>query len=399
LVFWIDKMSNTAPIVQDVMTIPRKPVDGMTNIAGLTRDQLRDALIAAGTPEKQARMRASQIWQWVYNKGVRDFAMMTNLAKSYREDLAGQFVIEIPEVVSRQISEDGTRKYLVRIAGGHEVETVYIPEENRGTLCISSQVGCTLTCSFCHTGTQKLVRNLTAGEIVGQIMLVRDDLNEWPEPGKTPNNETRLLSNVVLMGMGEPLYNFDAVRDAMKIAMDPEGLSLSRRRITLSTSGVVPQIAKTADEIGCLLAVSFHATTDEVRDKLVPINKKWNIATLLEELRAYPKLSNSERITFEYVMLAGINDSDEDAHRLVRLIHGIPTKINLIPFNEWPGAPYKRSSNNRIRAFSDIIHDAGYASPVRKPRGEDIMAACGQLKSATERARKSRAQIAAESGL
>ena len=399
MVFWIAKMSNTAPIVQDVMTIPRKPVDGMTNIAGLTRDQLRDALIAAGTPEKQAKMRAGQIWQWVYNKGVRDFAIMTNLAKSYREDLARQFVIEIPEVVSRQISEDGTRKYLVRIVGGHEVETVYIPEENRGTLCISSQVGCTLTCSFCHTGTQKLVRNLTAGEIVGQIMLVRDDLNEWPEPGKSPNNETRLLSNVVLMGMGEPLYNFDAVRDAMKIAMDPEGLSLSRRRITLSTSGVVPQIAKTADEIGCLLAVSFHATTDDVRDKLVPINKKWNIATLLEELRAYPRLSNSERITFEYVMLAGINDSDEDAHRLVRLIHGIPTKINLIPFNEWPGAPYKRSSNNRIRAFSDIIHDAGYASPVRKSRGEDIMAACGQLKSATERARKSRAQIAAESGL
>ena len=398
MVFWIAKMSNTAPIVQDVMTIPRKPVDGMTNIAGLTRDQLRDALIAAGTPEKQAKMRAGQIWQWVYNKGVRDFAIMTNLAKSYREDLARQFVIEIPEVVSRQISEDGTRKYLVRIVGGHEVETVYIPEENRGTLCISSQVGCTLTCSFCHTGTQKLVRNLTAGEIVGQIMLVRDDLNEWPEPGKSPNNETRLLSNVVLMGMGEPLYNFDAVRDAMKIAMDPEGLSLSRRRITLSTSGVVPQIAKTADEIGCLLAVSFHATTDDVRDKLVPINKKWNIATLLEELRAYPRLSNSERITFEYVMLAGINDSDEDAHRLVQLISGIPAKINLIPFNEWPGAPYKRSSNNRIRAFSDIVHDAGYASPVRKPRGEDIMAACGQLKSATERARKSRARITDETG-
>ncbi|MBV1867659.1 MAG: 23S rRNA (adenine(2503)-C(2))-methyltransferase RlmN, partial [Marinosulfonomonas sp.] len=325
-------MSNTAPIVPDVMTIPRKAEEGRLNLAGLTRDQLRDALLAAGTPEKQAKMRASQIWQWIYNKGVRDFLAMTNLAKAYREELAAQFVIEIPEVVSRQISDDGTRKYLVRIAGGHEVETVYIPEENRGTLCISSQVGCTLTCSFCHTGTQKLVRNLTAGEIVGQIMLARDDLDEWPEPGKSPNNETRLLSNVVLMGMGEPLYNFDAVRDAMKIAMDPEGLSLSRRRITLSTSGVVPQIAKTADEIGCLLAVSFHATTDEVRDKLVPINKKWNIATLLDELRAYPKLSNSERITFEYVMLAGINDSDEDAHRLVELIRGIPAKINLIPF-------------------------------------------------------------------
>jgi 23S rRNA (adenine2503-C2)-methyltransferase len=320
---------------------------------------------------------------------------MTNLAKPYRTLLAENFVIEIPEVVTKQVSDDGTRKYLVRIAGGHEVEVVYIPEESRGTLCISSQVGCTLTCSFCHTGTQKLVRNLTSAEIVGQIMLARDDLGEWPLPG-APKNETRLLSNVVLMGMGEPLYNFDAVRDGMKIAMDPEGISLSRRRITLSTSGVVPEIAKTAEQIGCLLAISFHATTDEVRDKLVPINKKWNIETLLEALRTYPKVSNSERITFEYVMLKGINDSDEDAHRLVELIRGIPAKINLIPFNEWPGAPYERSSNNRIHAFADIIYHAGYASPIRKPRGEDIMAACGQLKSATERARKSRAQIAAE---
>ncbi|NKB29388.1 MAG: 23S rRNA (adenine(2503)-C(2))-methyltransferase RlmN [Rhodobacteraceae bacterium] len=389
-------MTPATPITQDVMTIPRKAVDGPVNLIGLTRDQLRDVLVEAGTPEKQAKMRVGQIWQWLYQKGVRDFDAMTNLAKGYRADLAERFVIELPEVVTRQISDDGTRKYLVRIAGGHEVETVYIPEEGRGTLCVSSQVGCTLTCSFCHTGTQKLVRNLTAGEIIGQVMLARDDLGEWPEPGHNPHDETRLLSNIVLMGMGEPLYNFEAVRDAMKIAMDPEGISLSRRRITLSTSGVVPEIARTATEIGCLLAVSFHGTTDEIRDKLVPINKKWNIEALLDALRAYPKLSNSERITFEYVMLKDVNDSDEDARRLIQLIKGIPAKINLIPFNEWPGAPYERSSNNRIRAFADIIYKAGYASPIRTPRGEDIMAACGQLKSATERARKSRAAIAAE---
>ena len=392
-------MTATAPITQDVMTIPRKLPDGPVNLVGLTRDAMRAALIAHGTPEKQAKMRVGQIWQWIYQKGVRDFEQMTNLAKPYRQELAQHFTIQVPEVVTRQLSEDGTRKYLVRIAGGHEVEVVYIPEEGRGTLCISSQVGCTLTCSFCHTGTQKLVRNLTAAEIVGQVMVARDDLGEWPAPGRNPKDETRLLSNIVLMGMGEPLYNFDNVRDAMKIAMDPEGISLSRRRITLSTSGVVPEIARTAQEIGCLLAVSFHATTDETRDKLVPINKRWNIATLLDALREYPKVSNSERITFEYVMLAGVNDTDEDARRLVKLIEGIPAKINLIPFNEWPSAPYKRSSNNRIHAFADIIYKAGYASPIRTPRGEDIMAACGQLKSATERARKTRAQIEAETGL
>ncbi len=388
----------SAPITQDVLTIPRKlPVSDRTNIVGLTRDQLRDALIAAGTPERQARMRVGQVWQWVYHWGVRDFSQMTNLAKDYRAMLAEKFQIALPEVVTRQISTDGTRKYLLRVAGGHEVEAVYIPEEGRGTLCVSSQVGCTLTCSFCHTGTQKLVRNLTAGEIVGQVMLVRDDLGEWPEPGQ-PRDETRLVSNVVLMGMGEPLYNFDNVRDAMRVVMDGEGLSLSRRRITLSTSGVVPEIARTAQEIGCQLAVSFHATTDEVRDRLVPINRRWSIQTLLDALRDYPRLSNSERITFEYVMLDGINDSDEDARRLVRLIRGIPAKINLIPFNPWPGAPYQRSSWERIEAFADIIYKAGYASPIRTPRGEDIMAACGQLKSATERGRKSRAQIEAEAG-
>ena len=392
-------MTATAPITQDVLTIPRKLPEGPVNLVGLTREQLRDTLIAAGTPEKQAKMRVGQIWQWIYQKGVRDFDAMTNLSKVYRAELAERFTIDVPEVVSRQVSADGTRKYLVRIAGGHEVETVYIPEEARGTLCISSQVGCTLTCSFCHTGTQKLVRNLTSAEIVGQIMVARDDLGEWPEPGRAPKDETRLLSNIVLMGMGEPLYNFDAVRDAMKITMDGEGISLSRRRITLSTSGVVPEIARCAEEIGCLLAVSFHATTDEIRNRLVPINKRWNIETLLDALRAYPRLSNSERITFEYVMLKGINDSDADARRLVKLIQGIPAKINLIPFNEWPGAPYERSDWDRIECFADIVFKAGYASPIRTPRGEDIMAACGQLKSATERARKSRAEIAAETGL
>ncbi|MEO1537883.1 MAG: 23S rRNA (adenine(2503)-C(2))-methyltransferase RlmN [Pseudomonadota bacterium] len=395
-------MTATAPITQDVVTLPRKdaPEDGRINLVGLTRDGLRSALIEVGTPEKQAKMRVNQIWQWIYHWGVRDFDAMTNLAKAYRATLSEHFVAGVPEVVSRQVSDDGTRKYLVRIAGGHEVETVYIPEEDRGTLCISSQVGCTLTCSFCHTGTQKLVRNLTPAEIVGQIMVARDDLGEWPEPGVgSGESGPRLLSNIVLMGMGEPLYNFEAVRDAMNIAMDGEGIALSRRRITLSTSGVVPEIARTAEEIGCMLAVSFHATTDAVRDKLVPINKRWPIAELLDALKAYPKLSNSERITFEYVMLKDVNDSDEDARRLIQLIRGIPAKINLIPFNEWPGAPYERSDWRRIKAFADIIYKAGYASPIRTPRGEDIMAACGQLKSATERERKSRAQIAAEAGL
>ena len=369
--------------------MPRKSPDGPTNLVGLTRVDLREVLIENGTPEKQANMRVSQIWQWIYEKGVRDFDQMTNLAKPYRENLKKSFQISVPEIITKNVSEDGTRKYLMRINGGHEIETVYIPEENRGTLCISSQVGCTLTCSFCHTGTQRLVRNLSSSEIVGQILVARDDLGEWPIQG-LPKNETRLLSNVVLMGMGEPLYNFENVRDAMKITMDPEGISLSRRRITLSTSGVVPEISKTAEEIGCQLAISFHATTDEIRNKLVPINKKWNIAQLLETLKSYPKVSNSERITFEYVMLKGVNDSDEDARRLVQLIKGIPAKINLIPFNEWPGSPFERSDWEQIKSFADIIYKAGYASPIRTPRGEDIMAACGQLKSASEKKRKSK---------
>ena len=389
-----------AGVIQpDFATLPRKEAPGVrANLVGLTRARLRETLIEAGTPERQAKMRTGQLWQWIYQRGVGDFAAMTNLSKDYRAMLAETFDLARPEVVTRQISADGTRKYLLRIAGGHEVETVYIPEEDRGTLCISSQVGCTLTCSFCHTGTQKLVRNLAPAEIVGQILVARDDLGEWPVAGQRPP-ERRLISNIVLMGMGEPLYNFDGVRDAMKIAMDGEGLSLSRRRITLSTSGVVPEIPRAGAEIGTLLAISLHATTDAVRNELVPINRKWPIAELLEACRQYPRLSNSERITFEYVMLKGVNDSDADAKRLVKLIAGIPAKINLIPFNAWPGAVHERSDWDRIESFAEIVNRAGYASPVRTPRGEDIMAACGQLKSATERARKTKAQIAAEAGL
>lgn len=391
-------MADQTAIVPDSRTMPRiAPKALKPNLIGLSRDQLRDALIEAGAPERQIKMRVSQLWGWLYQKGVSDTGLMTNLSKDFRAFLAENFRITRPEVVTRQVSVDGTRKYLLRIDGGHEVEAVYIPEEDRGTLCISSQVGCTLNCTFCHTGTQKLVRNLTPGEIVGQILVCRDDLGEWESAGKDASDK-RLLSNIVLMGMGEPLYNTDNVRDAMKIAMDHEGLSLSRRRITLSTSGVVPEIIRAGEEIGCMLAISFHATTDEVRDKLVPINKKWNIEALLDACRNYPKLSNSERITFEYVMLKGVNDTNADAKRLVQLISGIPAKINLIPFNPWPNAPYERSDWDRIEEFAEIVNRAGYASPVRTPRGQDIMAACGQLKSATERAKKSRAKIAAEVG-
>jgi 23S rRNA (adenine2503-C2)-methyltransferase len=386
-------------IQPDFATLPRKAENAaFTNLIGLTRERLRETLIEAGVPTAQAAMRTGQLWQWIYQRGVSDFTAMTNLSKAFRGLLAEQFVITRPEIVTRQISADGTRKYLLRIAGGHEVETVYIPDEDRGTLCVSSQVGCTLTCTFCHTGTQKLVRNLTPGEIAGQIMVARDDLGEWPVVGERPSDK-RYITNVVLMGMGEPLYNFEGVRDAMKIAMDGEGLSLSRRRITLSTSGVAPEIPRAGYEIGTLLAISLHATTDAVRDQLVPINRKWPIAELLEACRQYPRLSNSERITFEYVMLKDVNDSNADAKRLVRLIAGIPAKINLIPFNPWPGAVHERSSWDRIEAFAEIVNRAGYASPVRTPRGEDIMAACGQLKSATERARKNRAEVAAGAGI
>ncbi|MDH3668868.1 MAG: 23S rRNA (adenine(2503)-C(2))-methyltransferase RlmN [Paracoccaceae bacterium] len=389
-----------AGVIQpDFATLPRKVAEGARpNLVGLTRDGLHAALIEAGTPERQAGMRTAQLWQWIYQRGVSDFSQMTNLSKDYRAMLDRTFEVARPQVVTHQVSADGTRKYLLRIAGGHEVEAVYIPEEDRGTLCVSSQVGCTLTCTFCHTGTQKLVRNLTPAEIVGQILVARDDLDEWPVAGQRPPDR-RLISNIVLMGMGEPLYNFEGVRDAMKIAMDNEGFSLSRRRITLSTSGVVPEIPRAGAEIGTLLAISLHATTDEVRNELVPINRKWPIADLLEACRQYPRLSNSERITFEYVMLKGVNDSDADAKRLVKLIAGIPAKINLIPFNPWPGAVHERSDWERIEKFAEIVNRAGYASPVRTPRGEDILAACGQLKSATERARKTRAQIAEEAGL
>ena len=391
-------MKPSSPIIQDLLTIPRTLPPGPINLIGMSRTIMHEKLLEIGTPEKQVKMRVGQIWQWIYQKGARNFSQMTNLSKQYRELLSNNLTIDVPKVVSKQSSKDGTRKYLLKLAGGHEVEAVYIPEEGRGTLCISSQVGCTLTCSFCHTGTQKLVRNLTSGEIVGQILIARDDLDEWTNLNSA-NDKTRLLSNVVLMGMGEPLYNFENVRDALKIVMDPEGICLSRKRITLSTSGVVPEISRTADEIGCLLAVSFHGTTDEIRDKLVPINKKWNIETLITALKDYPRLSNSERITFEYVMIKDVNDSELDAFRLVKLISGIPAKINLIPFNEWPGSAYKRSDWSQIKKFSDIIHRAGYASPVRTPRGEDIMAACGQLKSETERQRKSKKEISMEAGI
>lgn len=362
--------------------------DTRVNIVGETRESLSALLLAHGTDRARLGMRTAQIWQWIYQKGVRGFSEMTNLARDYRLGLQDVFSIQVPELALRQVSLDGTRKYLFRLGDGKEIESVYIPEQDRGTLCISSQVGCTLNCAFCHTGTQAMVRNLTAAEIVGQILAVRDDLGEWPERGRHPKNETRLLSNIVFMGMGEPLYNFDSVRDTVRIAMDGEGISLSRRRITLSTAGVVPGIHRAGEEIGCRLAVSLHATTDEIRDRLVPINRKWNIETLFAALRSYPKLSNADRITFEYVMLKDVNDSDADARRLVKLIKGIPAKINLIPFNHWPGAQFERSTPERIREFASILFHAGYASPIRTPRGEDIMAACGQLKSASERSRR-----------
>ncbi len=389
-------MTATAPITLDNITVPRKlETEAKTNLIGLQRDALKAVFANIGIADKQLNMRVNQVWGWMYQKGALTFSEMTNLSKEFRATLTDNCHITRPKIITKQISTDGTRKYLLRIAGGHEVEVVYIPEANRGTLCISSQIGCTLTCPFCHTGTQKLVRNLTAGEIVSQILVARDDLEEWDKPA----GDKRSISNIVLMGMGEPLYNTDNVRDAMLIAMDNEGISLSRRRITLSTSGVVPEIIRAGTEIGCMLAISFHATTDEVRDKLVPINRKHKIAELLQACRDYPRLSNSERITFEYVMLKDVNDSDADAHRLVKLIAGIPAKINLIPFNPWPGSPYIRSDWERIEAFADIVNEAGYASPIRTPRGEDIMAACGQLKSATERKRKSAKQIAQDAGL
>ena len=369
--------------------------DMRPSLAGLTRDQLMEMLARVGVPEKQRKMRANQLFHWIYHKGVTSFSAMTNIARELREKLDEAFQIARPEIVTEQKSSDGTMKWLLRLAPDargqrHEIETVYIPEEDRGTLCISSQVGCTLTCTFCHTGTQTLVRNLTAEEIVGQIMLARDRIKDWPDDLATnpaPPSSGRYITNVVLMGMGEPLYNFDNVKQAMELASDGEGLSLSKRRITLSTSGVVPEIARAGDEIGTMLAISLHATTDEIRNKLVPLNKKYPLAELLEACRNYPGVSNARRITFEYVMLKGVNDSRDDAKRLVKLLSGIPAKINLIPFNPWPGTQYECSDWETIESFAEIVNRAGYASPVRTPRGRDIMAACGQLKSESQKMR------------
>ena len=373
------------------------PNDTRTTLMGLSREDLAAILERVGVPEKQRKMRMRQLWHWIYQRGVFDFADMTDVSKELRAKLEDVFIIGRPEVVTEQISSDGTRKWLLRLApdergARHEVETVYIPEEDRGTLCISSQVGCTLTCSFCHTGTQKLVRNLTAGEIVGQIMLARDKIKDWPDDitaNPKPPSSGRYITNVVLMGMGEPLYNFDNVKTAINIAADGEGLSLSKRRITLSTSGVVPEIVRAGAEIGSALAISLHGTTDEIRNKLVPLNKKYPIAELLDACRNYPGASNAKRITFEYVMLKDVNDTVADAKRLVKLLAGIPAKVNLIPFNPWPGTAYECSTWDTIENFAEILNNAGYASPVRTPRGRDIMAACGQLKSESMKVRAS----------
>ena len=364
------------------MSSPSKP-----SLIGLTREGLKHALAGMGVEPKHLSMRASQLWNGIYVQGATDFGAMTTLAKSFRAELGDAFTLQRPEVVTAQVSGDGTRKWLIRFGPGIEVETVFIPDEDRGTLCISSQVGCTLNCRFCHTGTQKLVRNLTPAEIVAQVMIARDDLKEWPRAGR--NSEERQITNVVMMGMGEPLYNFENVRDALAIVSDGEGLSVSKRRITLSTAGVVPMIPKAGEEIGSMLAISLHAARDEVRDVIVPLNKKYPIKELLDACREYPGLSNARRITFEYVMLKGVNDSIADAKELVKVIRGIPAKINLIPFNPWPGAPYGCSEWEQIEAFGDFVNRAGYASPIRTPRGRDIMAACGQLKSESVKQRAS----------
>jgi 23S rRNA (adenine2503-C2)-methyltransferase len=375
-------------------------VGGRASLLGLSRAEIGAALGEVGVGASQRRMRAAQLWGWIYGRGVTDFAAMSNVAKDLRGALGRSFDLGRPQIVTEQISCDGTRKWLLRLAATRpgerapEIETVYIPEGERGTLCISSQVGCTLTCTFCHTGTQRLVRNLTAGEIVGQILLARDRLGEWPgaplpaDPQGLPQAE-RKITNIVLMGMGEPLYNFDHVKAAMEIASDGDGLSVSKRRITLSTSGVVPMIARAGAEMGVMLAISLHAVRDDLRDVLVPINRKYPIAELMQACRTYPGLTNSRRITFEYVMLKGVNDSVAEARALVRLLAGIPAKINLIPFNPWPGAPYECSEWEQIERFAEVVNRAGYASPIRTPRGRDIMAACGQLRSASETVRAS----------
>lgn len=374
-----------------------------TPLLGLSKEEVQSAFASIGVKEKQLRMRSNQLWHWLYHRGTTDFTDMTTMSLDLRQKLHENFTIERPEIVSEQISVDGTRKWLMALnplnerEKAPEVECVYIPESDRGTLCISSQIGCTLNCSFCHTGTQRLVRNLTAGEIIAQIMLAKDRIGDWPEAEADdqtglPDSE-RKITNIVLMGMGEPLYNFDNVKAAMKLAMDDDGLSFSRRKITLSTSGLVPEIKKCGDEINVMLAISLHAVRDDLRDILVPINKKYKIAELLDACRNYPGASNARRITFEYVMLKGVNDSLADAKELVRLLAGIPAKINLIPFNPWPGSPYECSDWEQIEEFAEIVNKAGYASPVRTPRGRDIMAACGQLKSLSEKLRASDADL------
>lgn len=389
---------NPVPAPRDIT--PR--ADGRIDLMGVPKERIQELFAEAGLDPKQAKLRSKQVFHWIYHRGVSEFADMTDISKAMRPWLAERFVIARPEVVVAQHSTDGTRKWLLKTADGHEYEMVFIPDADRGTLCVSSQVGCTLNCRFCHTGTMKLVRNLTPGEIVGQVMLARDALGEWPKgsmaglDGEEDSSEYRadgrLLTNIVMMGMGEPLYNFDNVKTALKLVMDGAGLALSRRRITLSTSGVVPMMGKCGDEIGVNLAVSLHAVTKEIRDEIVPLNKKYGIEELLAACAAYPGASNARRITFEYVMLKDKNDSDEHAHELVRLIkeYGLPAKVNLIPFNPWPGSAYECSTPERIKSFSNIVFEAGISAPVRTPRGRDIDAACGQLKTAAEK--KNRAQ-------
>jgi 23S rRNA (adenine2503-C2)-methyltransferase len=387
-------MSPTAELRQTSAPLEKTPLEtyvppAKPSLVGLSRAELAERLGEIGVPPRQQKMRVQQLWHWIYFRGARSFEEMSSVSKETRAGLIERFTVDRPEVVAEQISNDGTRKWLLRLPSGdglqkaHEVECVYIPETDRGTLCVSSQVGCTLNCSFCHTGTQRLVRNLTAGEIVGQVMVARDRLNDWADRD-TPHGN-RLVTNVVMMGMGEPLYNFDAVRDALAIVSDNEGIGISRRRITLSTSGVVPNIVRAGEEIGVMLAISLHAVRDELRNELVPLNRKYPIAELLQACRDYPGASNARRITFEYVMLKGVNDSLDDARLLVRLLKGIPAKINLIPFNPWPGTAYECSDWEQIEKFSEYVFNAGYSSPVRTPRGRDILAACGQLKSETEK--------------
>ena len=355
-----------------------------TSLIGLDRAELAGQLVAMGEPEKGAKLRAKQLWHWIYHHGVADFSQMTSLNGPLREALAEKFTLARPDVAREQRSEDGTRKWLLRFEDGQEAESVFIPEEDRGALCLSSQVGCTLTCKFCHTGTQRLVRNLGTREIISQFLVARDSYDEWPTP-----QEGRMISNIVMMGMGEPLFNYDNVAKAIQIAMDPEGFSISRRRITLSTAGVAPMIERCGAELGVNLAISLHAVEDDLRDEIMPINRKYPLAQLLEACRRYPRASNARRITFEYVMLKGVNDSPADAKALVQLIAGIPAKINLIPFNAWPGAPYECSSPEAIEQFAAIVNKAGYSAPVRAPRGRDILAACGQLRSESVKARRS----------